>query len=463
MRFLRSSVFDLGFGGAWGGTKTESLIMGGVRYADRPGMRTLILRNTYPQLQQIIDRTHDLFPQMGGKWSEQNKRWEFPAGGVYRFGYGSNMKEIRQYLSDEYTYIGIDQAEQIEDESVLDLLMGRIRSKHPDLTLMFRVTFNPGGPGHGFCQRRYVKPCPWDGTPIVLPNGITRGFIFSTFKDNPTLLENDPTYEKRLEALPEHLRKQALGDWSAGEGVAFPNLTETSHLEVIQPEGWWTHFGAFDWGYGHKWSFGLFANIGQNRVRLVDSAGGRQHTPLEIAERVADMLQAHELTFANLKYTVAGADVKIRDEARGAYGPSVMEQFLAIGWALMRADQSRIAGYQNMLAYVGKPHSGRPLLSVAPTANNKLGIAQMMGLALDPDNPNDVLKVDYDPERNEGGDDFYDMLRYGLMSRPLNVEKQIVRLPGVDDYRATRKPDRQSVPSAPRWTMPHQLTRSVEV
>lgn len=419
--FVTSSVFDLGFGGAWGGSKTESLIMAPMQQADSPFMRVLLLRNTYPQLQQIIDRTHALFPQFGAKWVAAKNRWEFPAGGIYRFGYGANFQEIQQYLSDEYTYVGYDQVEQLAQEQTWSLLTGRIRSKDKGITRMARCTFNPGGPGHGWVRRRYVEACPWDGTPVWDEHGNSRGFIFADVYDNPTILENDPEYVNRIQSLPELLKRQAMGDWSAGEGVAFPKVTKTSHLVNRDLEPWWTYFGSFDWGYGHKWAFLLFANIGGGRIRVVDSVMGRREIPSEIAERVADLLRVYGQSFQTLQYTVAGADVKIRDEARGAFGPSVMEQFLMTGWPLMNGDPSRIAGYQNALWYLEKrgEEADTALLEIAPTAVNKKGVECLRALATDPDSPNVVLKVDYDPVSDNDGDDWYDAFKLGLMSRPI--------------------------------------------
>ena len=414
--FLKSRIFDLGFGGAWGGGKTQALIVGGLRYADHKGLRALLLRNTFPQLQQIIDRSHQLFPQFGANWVASEKRWTFPAGGTYRFGYGETYEEIQQYLSDDYTYVGYDQVETLKEERVWALLTGRIRSDYKDIVRMARCSFNPGGVGHGWVKRRYVA-LPWDGTPVTIDeHGNQRGFVFSTLKDNPTLMENDPGYMARIQSLPDILRRQAMGDWSAGTGIAFPQLTARSHKVMGEPNipRHWFLFGAFDWGFGHKWAFLLMAMKPDGTIRVVDSVMGRGHIPSEIVERVGDFLKVHGLQFTDLAYTVAGSDVKIQDRARGNWGPSVSEQFGTYGWYLINADQGRIAGYMNCMEYL---HQKK--IEFADTPGNGIGVQQLMDLSTDPDSPNDVLKTDYNPDTNEGGDDWYDAWRYGLQSRPL--------------------------------------------
>jgi hypothetical protein len=136
--------------------------------------------------------------------------------------------------------------------------------------------------------------------------------------------------------------------------------------------------------------------------------------PTEIVDRVRSLLDLYGTGFLRLAYTVAGADVKIVDRARGNYGPSVLEQFMENGWyGLMPADQNRPGGYSNLLQHL---HDGT--LAFCDTPGNREVLKQLMGLVTDPDAPNDVLKVDVDPVTGEGGDDWYDMLRYGAMSRP---------------------------------------------
>jgi hypothetical protein len=71
----------------------------------------------------------------------------------------------------------------------------------------------------------------------------------------------------------------------------------------------------------------------------------------------------------------------------------------------------------NCLAYL---HQKK--LEFADTPGNGVGVQQLMDLSLDPDSPNDVLKTDYNPDTNEGGDDWYDAFRYGLQSRPLALK-----------------------------------------
>ncbi len=412
--------------------------------------RALILRRTFKELRDIIDKSHNIMPHIGGTWYASENRWKWQNGFTLEFGYCENFADVAQYVGQEYTYIGFDQLEQLPEERIWIVLMSRLRSTDPTIVRMARATFNPGGQGHGWVRNRFIEPCPPDGTPIFDEEGNSRAFFQASIYDNPTLLENDPDYLKYLKSLPEVMRRQMLdGEWDAGEGIAFPGFTDKSHAVMAGPvDRGWRLFGAFDWGYGHKWAFGLCAILPGGTVRFLDSCMGRRHTPYQIAERVAELLKVHGLTFADLAYTVAGSDVKIRDEARGTYGPSVMEQFIMFNWVLMPADQSRVAGYQNFLLYL---HHKKVEFAVTP--GNLIGVKQLKEMSTDPDFPNDVLKVDVDPLTGEGGDDWYDMARYALMSRPLPFDlKPKSKLEKLQDRHLSRHA--QAQPTHAYMTLP---------
>ena len=76
-----------GGGGAAGGGKSDALLYGGLRQIRVPRYRALLLRQSFPELRDLLDRAAALFPQLGGVWSEQQKRWSFPSGATYGFGF----------------------------------------------------------------------------------------------------------------------------------------------------------------------------------------------------------------------------------------------------------------------------------------------------------------------------------------------------------------------------------------
>jgi hypothetical protein len=329
----------------------------------------------------------------------------------------------------EFQYIAVDEIGLWPEERMWTFLGTRCRSKDRNIVRMMRASANPGGAGHGWLRKRFISVCRPDGTPYEDPvTGLTRAYVQAKVWDNPSIVENDPEYIAYLRGLPTTMRRQLLdGDWDAGTGLAFERLSESEHLVPYRrPEKWETVFAALDWGYSHNFSAGLYVVGRDGRVTKVDTVMGRRLSPEQIVERCRECFMGHGVPFSRLSYTVAGSDVKMVEKARGTWGPSILEQFMMAGWMLIGADQSRISGYQNMLRYVDwertKEKHRKPLFQLMDTPGNRRALDCLRTLTVDPDSPNDVLKVDADADSGEGGDDAYDETRYALMSRPLGVQ-----------------------------------------
>lgn len=458
--FLASQAREVLYGGARGGGKTDCVLASALRYVHVAGYRALILRRTFPELREVMDRAQAIYPQTGGSWIASEKRWRWGSGATVEFGYCETHADAMQYQGQEFHFIAFDEIGQMVEERTWLFLMTNLRRPPEGVVLMARATANPGGPGHGWLRKRFILPCPADGRAVWDAQGNSRAFFQARVYDNPTLMQEDPAYVKMLESLPGVMREQFLnGNWEVGTGLAFESLTETSHTEpgvsALGPH--WRLFGAFDWGFGHRWAFLLFAMRSDGSLLVVDSVMGRRMVPEEIAQRVQALLGRYALRFQDLAYTVAGSDVKIQDRARGNWGPSVGEQFAGFGWYLINADQNRIAGYQNLLSYL---HTRK--LSFCSTSTNLKGIDQMMSMVVDPDSPNDILKTDVNEATGEGGDDWVDTLRYGAMSRPLPMMVPTSPKDRIDRLILARS-QTEETPGRPHYDLPkpHFLTSSL--
>jgi hypothetical protein len=288
-------------------------------------------------------------------------------------------------------------------------------------------------------KRRFVTPCPPDGTPIELPSleggvSLTRAFVAAKVEDNPALVRNDPGYLSRLNLLPETLRRQLrYGDWSAGSDLALDELDEHRHL--IRPfkiPDHWRQFGAFDWGYQHPFAFGHFAVDEEGTVYLINTVAGRRLKPGQIGARIVE-----EVPIEQLEYIDAGHDCWAEQKARGEDTPSIAEQLQAFDIFLRPANISRKAGLNNLRSYlawrnaVPIPHpSGDPTLTtwedglpsflMFDTPGNRQTFEVLQRMTVDPLNREDVLKRNADAD-GDGGDDQYDMVRYALASRPVRA------------------------------------------
>ena len=102
----------------------------------------------------------------------------------------------------EYSFAGFDELTQFLEEQYL-YIISRIRGTNPDVPLRIRATTNPGGIGHVWVKERFVDVAAPGETYVDPDSGLSRAFIPAKVTDNPALVDNDPGYIKRLQALPE--------------------------------------------------------------------------------------------------------------------------------------------------------------------------------------------------------------------------------------------------------------------
>jgi hypothetical protein len=432
--FLRATEFEVLFGGAKGPGKSDCLLMASTRQTHKGAYKALILRESFPELQELIDRSHRIFPLLGSKpeWNGQERRWTFPSGAIIEFGFASRPEDAARYHGREFAFIGFDELGNVQDERVWTLLMAECRCPDPTVIRMMRGSANPGKPGHAWVRRRFVVPCGADGLqtywePVKLDDGrvieLGRRYIPARVTDNP-VYANDPLYMAQLQKLPEVLRRQLLyGDWDAGVGSALDELDERRHVVPRFPvPSHWEQFGAFDWGYAHPWVFGWFAADEDGSLWLVDTVKGRMDKPWEIAAAIRDQVPVHDL-----RYIVAGHDCWAEKRSMGENTPTIAETFQEHGIILSHANTDRRMGLNNLRHYTawkGRLEGGLdgdPGLRLMDTPANRWGFEQMLGIIVDPDNVEKPLKIDADPVTGEGGDDFFDMVRYGCASRPMRA------------------------------------------
>ena len=443
--FCRAKEDEVFYGGAKGGMKSDAILFGCLDQVHQERYKALILRQTYGEVQELIDRSHRVFPylQQKPRWNGELKRWQFPlpgtrfgsGGPIVKFGHCKTVEEVEAYHGGEWAYIGFDELGDIQDEKIWINLIAENRCPNPDVETKMRGSGNPGRPGHAWTKRRFIVPCGKRGERIytwsmTLPNGtkvkMTRRFIPSRVTDNP-VYRNDPVYMARLYSLPEMLRKQLLeGDYDAGFGLALDELDEMMHfVPRFEVPAHWRRFGAFDWGYAHPWVFGHYTISEDGVIYKVDTVRGRLMSDRRIAERILAKVPIEELS-----YIVAGHDCwavhKARNDDRT---PSTFERFSEVKIHMSKANIGRLGGLRNFREQVawkgvmgpdadGEPIDGEPNFFWMDTPGNHKCFDSCQSMVVDPDDPEDALEDNADPLTGEGGDDDYDETRYGLASRP---------------------------------------------
>ena len=129
--FCSRPEFEVLFGGAAGPGKTDCLIMEATRYAKYDTYRGLILRRTFPQLQEIIDRCWHWYPKMGATYRSGEHRWNFEGGGIVQLGHMQHEQDKYNYQGKEFHFIGFDELTQFTPTQYM-YLHSRARSTDPD-------------------------------------------------------------------------------------------------------------------------------------------------------------------------------------------------------------------------------------------------------------------------------------------------------------------------------------------
>lgn len=236
--FLSLTCRDALFGGAASGGKSSALLMAALQFVHVPGYAALIVRRHFADLKLpggLIDRSIDWL-RGKAKWNAQEHKWTFKSGAVLQFGYADREGDEKRYDGSELHFVGFDEACHFTERQLVYFFERQRRTKEIPVPLRYRLATTPGGPGHEFIRRRYVKP----GTP-------GKAFIPAFAKDNPTV--NISEYEESLaeikESNPLRYRQMLLGDWDAVPGGRFKEewLANTWAYEAA----WSGRGGVSDW------------------------------------------------------------------------------------------------------------------------------------------------------------------------------------------------------------------------
>lgn len=419
------------YGGAKGGGKSHALrnIMLYRRFK-YPGTTGAIFRRTYPELEgNVIRPLFRAYPELRKYYNKNEHLLTLPNRSTLEFHYCAREQHLDNHQGIEYHDIGIEEAGQWPEEW-FQRLRGSNRSSIPGVKPRMILTGNPGGIGHKWLKRLFIDR---DYNERERPEDYH--FILALVFDNPALLDNDPDYLANLKAEPnEALRRAYLeGDWDIFAGQYFSEWRRNVHVlpADFSPQPWWNRFGAYDHGFAHPAVFGAFAVDDDGNVYLYREWAANRHRPDQIAAGIYNTLGADE--FNKLRSTIyAGGDCfSTRDG-----GPTVAEKFSRLPdhlkMTMLRAKLDRVQGAQqvrNYLAWQNLPswkeeRDGKietvsmtgPRFFVHPSCVRTIDCLPRM--IHDDKKPEDVLKVDATDADPWAGDDPYDMVRYGLMSRP---------------------------------------------
>ena len=145
--FMRRSEDEALYGGAAGGGKSDALVIEALRQVDVPNYRALILRKTFPQLRELIDKTMQyykpVFPK--ARYNASNHCWTFPSGAKIYFGSMFRAQDKYNYQGQQFDFIGVDELTHFTWEEY-SYLMSRNRPSGPGVGE--GPVHHAGTPGH---------------------------------------------------------------------------------------------------------------------------------------------------------------------------------------------------------------------------------------------------------------------------------------------------------------------------
>jgi hypothetical protein len=245
------------FGGAAGPGKSKALLMETVLQAiENPGASTLLLRRTFPELEQslLLYFRRDVPRELYKSFHESKHVVTWWNDSTTRFGYCARENDVYQYQGAEFVFIGIDELTLFTLRQ-WQFLTSRNRCPVPGSFPCMAAATNPGNIGHSWVKSLWIdKQAPSGMESPEQYDPADYDFIAAKVYDNP-IYANDAGYIKTLNALPSHLRRAFLeGDWDVFAGQYFDRFSPASQVvraETIDWKPWWSRWISIDWGYEH--------------------------------------------------------------------------------------------------------------------------------------------------------------------------------------------------------------------
>lgn len=233
------------YGGAAGGGKSDALLAAAVRYAGEPDHNAILFRRSYPELRNLIRRSLQVYPAIGGVYNRAQHEWRFPSGAALIFRFIASEDDVYAYQGDAFTFIGWDELTQFPGDftdedtgetynSAYVYMLSRLRRGITSkVRLMVRATCNPGGVGHHWVKARFAINDAGEASLVRDERtGLHRSFFPARIAHNPHLAGGE--YERTLDAMSAAKRKALKdGRWDIFAGAQFSEWDPRLH--IIEP------------------------------------------------------------------------------------------------------------------------------------------------------------------------------------------------------------------------------------
>jgi hypothetical protein len=375
---LSCPIFEVFFGGARGGGKTDGMLGEWAQHSSTYGVHAigLMIRRTAKQLGETFERAKVLYTPLGAKFvgspETGSMRITMPTGARLTFGHLERDSDAEAYQGGSYTRVYIEEAGNFPSSTPILKLFATLRSGS-GVPCRIRLTGNPGGPGHQWVKARYIDPAP-RGMKVLTDEetGLQRVFIPSKVTDNPMIGANYVSILKSS-GNPELVKAWLEGDWSATAGAYFPEFSVAKHIVApVTLPAHWTRIRAFDWGSARPFC-NLWLAVSDGTAGFPTNAlivyrewygsTGEPNVGLRLpAEAVGAGILAREDKGERIVVSVCDPAMMKEDG-----GPSMAERMRGIPW--YGADNSRVSGWDQVRSrLIGI--DGKPALYIFSTCTN---------------------------------------------------------------------------------------------
>lgn len=386
-KFIEATATEVLFGGAAGGGKSYGQTVDAFLFALKyPGSKQLLLRRTFAELDKSLIRTVlGWYPREMFSYNSSNHSGRFTNGSILDFGYCASENDVNQYQSAEYDCIRFDELTHFTEYQYI-YLISRVRGTN-GFPKQVKSSTNPGSVGHTWVRARFVDPSP-PNTEFVGSDGVTRIFIPSLLSDNKFLMEGDPDYKKRLEALPERDKKALLyGDWDIFEGQYFDDFDRSVHVckpFTIPKE--WRRYISIDYGLDMLAAYWYAVDNGNNVYVYREFC--KSNLPIfEAAKEILERTEKDEDVYA----TLAPPDLWGRSQETGK---SKFNLFHEAGLTLTKSNNDRESGWLAVKELLRRREDGTSRIQIFETCTEL--IRCLPALQRDDRRPTDTANEPHD-------------------------------------------------------------------
>lgn len=370
------------------------------------GLKVLALRKVgRANKEQIQDFRKKLLFNLPHTYREQAQTIEFANGSIVILGNFKDEKDIDKYLGLEYDLIYVMECNQLTRSKIVSI-MSCLRTNKQNWRPRAYMDTNPGGISHSEHKMIFVEP--WKAG----READTR-YIHSTVDDNKFV---DKGYKEFLEKLVGWQREAWLhGSWEFMAGAFFSNFHPDIHVYPnattdLNPRAVTRWFGALDYGFSHPNAFTLMCEDESGNIFVPAIYSASSTLIEEHAANIKDLISLFGLNIEDLEFIAAGKDCFRVDKD----GSTVSTEYSERGIMLTAVHIDRVNAWSQVAEVFGSiEHQIKPRCFIHRNCSEL--IQQIQSAQSDPKKPNDILKMNADPETGEGGDDCLESFRNGIV------------------------------------------------